>query len=68
MDRDKLKVIVRQLETLVEVLKSEVYSDTSLYYNDEEHVPILALYYNDEEHVPILDYDEIYSDDDGYPD
>jgi len=26
------------------------------------------LYYNDEEHVPILDYDEIYSDDDGYPD
>jgi hypothetical protein len=55
MDRDKLKVIVRQLETLVEVLKSEVYSDTSLYYNDEEH-------------VPILDYDEIYSDDDGYPD
>jgi hypothetical protein len=58
MDKDKLKVIVAQLETLIEVLKSEVYSDTSLYYNTPE--------YND--HTPITDYDEIYSDDNSYPD
>jgi len=55
MDREKLKVIITQMETLLDVLKSEVYSDPSSYYNNEEH-------------IPILDYDEIYDDDDGYPD
>ena len=63
MDREKLKVIVRQLETLVEVLKSEVYSDTSLHYNDEDHIPIID---DDQDHIPIMDYDEVYDEDESY--
>lgn len=56
MDRDKLKLIVRNLELLVDNLKAEVYSDTSAYTNPEVRKR------------PILDYDEIFEDDDGYPD
>jgi len=31
MDRDKLKLVVKDLKSLVNVLESEVYSDTSAY-------------------------------------
>ena len=35
MDRDKLKIIVSDLEMLLSALKAEVYSDTASYrYND----------------------------------
>ena len=57
MDREKLKLIVRNLESLVECLKSEVYSDVDSYKVDyQEIAPHLS------------DYDEIFYDDDGYPD
>ena len=55
MDKEKLKKILYDLEKIVEELKSEVYSDVSLYYYEEKH-------------LPITDYDEIFEDDDGYPD
>jgi hypothetical protein len=53
MDRDKLKLIVRNLELLVDSLKAEIYSDASAYTPKE---PIRK--------KPILDYDEIFEDDD----
>ena len=54
MDKEKLKLLVRNLELLVDSLKAEVYSDTKRYldYKDPTH----------------HDYDEIFDDDDGYPD
>jgi len=51
MDKEKLKLIVRNLESLVECLKSEVYSDVDA-YKYEEIGPA------------ITDYDEIFYDDD----
>ena len=51
MDKEKLKLIVRNLELLVDSLKTEVYSDTQRYLDPSLH-----------------DYDEIFEDDDGYPD
>jgi len=51
MDKEKLKLIVRNLESLVECLKSEVYSDVTS-YKYEEIAP------------HITDYDEIFEDDD----
>jgi len=59
MDREKLKLIVRNLESLVECLKSEVYSDVDSYKASYEEV------------VPyISDYDEVFydGDDDDYDD
>ena len=56
MDKEKLKLIVRNLESLVECLKSEVYSDTESYLEYDKIAPL------------ITDYDEVFSDDDGYPD
>ena len=55
MERDKLKLIVRNLKLLVEALESEVYSDVDAYKQPENI---------------ITDYDEVYDegDDDGYPD
>jgi hypothetical protein len=55
MDKEKVKLIIRNLESLVECLKSEVYSDVDSYKYEE-----IAPY--------ITDYDEIYEDNDGYPD
>ena len=57
MEKDKLKLIVLNLELLVEALKSEVYSDVKAYE-----------YENIASHL--TDYDEVYDegDDDGYPD
>ena len=54
MDRDKLKLIVKNLKLLVDSLESEVYSDVSAYKYKST--------------TPISDYDEIWDDDDGYPD
>jgi hypothetical protein len=55
MDKEKLKLIVRNLESLVECLKSEIYSDIDAYKYED-----IATHLND--------YDEIYDDDDGYAD
>jgi hypothetical protein len=58
MDKEKLKLIVKNLESLVNCLKSEIYSDSdSESYRYEEIIPY------------INDYDEVfYDDDDGYAD
>ena len=58
MNREKLKLIVRNLESLVECLKSEVYSDVDAYKPMEY----------DQIAPHISDYDEVFYDDDGYPD
>jgi len=55
MDKDKLKLIVRNLELLVDNLKAEVYSDVSAYKNRIEA---------EVRKRPILDYDEIFEDSD----
>ena len=56
MDRDKLKVMIKDLKNVVNALESEIYSDTEAYK--------LNLYY--EEIVnKIKDYDEVFEDDDG---
>lgn len=60
MDKEKLKLIVRNLELLVDSLKAEVYSDVSSYTQSEYTQPI-------RNKSGITDYDEIYQDDDGYP-
>ena len=54
-EREKLKLIVRNLELLVDALKAEVYSDVDAYKNSKAF-------------EPPTDYDELYDDDDGYPD
>ena len=55
MDREKLKLIVRNLKLLVDSLESEVYSDVDAYNNCKAF-------------SKITDYDEVFDDDDGYPD
>ena len=56
MDRDKLKVMIKDLKNVVNALESEIYSDT------EAYIP----YLNYEEIVNhITDYDEVFEDDDG---
>jgi hypothetical protein len=50
MDKEKLKLIVRNLESLVDCLKSEIYSDSSS-YKYEEIAPHIA------------DYDEVFYED-----
>ena len=59
MDQEKLKLIVRNLESLVECLKSEIYSDVDSYRQESRY----------EEIAPFIeDYDEVfYDDEDGYP-
>jgi hypothetical protein len=49
MDKDKLKLIVRNLELLVDSLKTELYSDVQAYQFDD-----IA--------PKELDYDEIFED------
>lgn len=60
MDKEKLKLIVRNLELLVDGLKSEVYSDVNV---RSENLAATSQYMGS-----ISDYDEIYDegDDDGY--
>ena len=51
MDKEKLKLIIRNLESLVECLKSEVYSDVDSYKPQYEEI------------APYLDdYDEVFYD------
>ncbi len=50
MDKDRLKLIVRNLELLVDSLKAEIYSDTSSYKEPKV------------KEKTILDYDEIFED------
>ena len=57
MNKDKLKLIVRNLEPLVDSLKTEIYSDTESYLQDNPKVSYLP-----------QEYDELFDDDDGYPD
>jgi hypothetical protein len=59
MDKEKLKLIVQNLESLVDCLKSEVYSDLDSYKPTQEKI-----------NNYITDYDEVFydGDDDGYPD
>ena len=54
--RDKLKLIVRNMELLLDALKAEVYSDVDAYRNSKAF------------ESPPKDYDELYDDDDGYAD
>ena len=58
MNKDKLKLIVQNLKSLVELLESEVYSDADAYLKIEQG----------NINLPIDDYDEVWEDDDGYPD
>jgi len=62
MDKDKLKLIIRNLESLLECLKSEVYSDVNAYKLNKLNYDEIAPH--------ITDYDEVFydGDDDGYPD
>lgn len=55
MNKGKLKLIVQNLKSLVELLESEVYSDADAYLKDQQN-------------LPVDDYDEVWEDDDGYPD
>lgn len=56
MDKERLKLIVRNLEILVDSLKTEIYSDSQSYLRSKK------------ENLPKYDYYEIFEDDDGYPD
>ncbi len=56
MDKERLKLIVRNLKQLVDALESEVHSDVNAYRNSNAFSS------------PPSDYDEAYDDDDGYPD
>lgn len=53
MEKDALKLLVRQLRMLVDALESEVYSDVEAYSKQPEY------------QAPITDYEEVYDDDDG---
>ena len=55
MDKGKLKLILHDLEILVDTLKSEIYSDVDAYTNSKAF-------------VGTKDYDAVHDDDDGYPD
>ena len=52
MDKDALKLLVRQLRMLVDALESEVYSDVEAYSKQPKY------------QAPITDYEEVYDDDD----
>ena len=54
MDRAKLKLMLRNLELLVDDIKAEVYSDVQSYVSPPPTIT--------------QDYDEILEVDDGYPD
>ena len=61
MERDRLKLIVRNLKLLVDALESEVYSDPAAYTDKREN-------FDDPANYSLTDYDEVFNDDDGYPD
>jgi hypothetical protein len=53
MDREKLKLIIKNLESLVECIKSEVYSDVDAYTKDPLYKEVATF---------IEDYDEVFYD------
>jgi len=53
MDKEKLKLITRNLESLVECLKSEIYSDVDSFKMSYENIA-----------PHITDYDEVFYDGD----
>lgn len=55
MDKEKLKLIIKNLESLVECLKSEIYSDADLYKQNLDYQEIA-------QHID--DYDEVFYDED----
>jgi len=63
LKKERLKLIVRNLKSLVDALESEVHSDPTAYTDKRENFDDPASYY-----TPISDYDEIFNDDDGYSD
>ena len=56
MNKGKLKVLLMALKEVVDELESEVYSDIDAYRNSDAFSS------------PETSYDEMYDDDDGYPD
>ena len=52
MDKEKIKMIVRNLRLLVDALETEVYSDENTYRDSQYQ-------------APVVDYDEVFEDDDG---
>ena len=56
MDREKLKIMIKDLKSVVNALECEIYSDKESY--------TLNLNY-DEIVNQITDYDEVFEDDDG---
>ena len=58
LKRERLKLIVRNLKSLLDALESEVYSDVDSYRNSVAFASPPKL----------NDYDEVFDDDDGYPD
>jgi uncharacterized protein VirK/YbjX len=58
MDKEKLKLLISNIEMLLDELKSEVYSDVDAYKPPQYEQ--VSKY--------LTDYDEIFEDDDGYPD
>ncbi len=57
MDREKLKLIVRNMKSLVDALESEVYSNVDAYKAENFDDPIP---------YPLADYDEVFEDDDDW--
>lgn len=55
MDKEKLKLIVRNLKSLVDALESEVYSNVDVYKAEN---------FDDPAPNYIVDYDEVFEDDD----
>jgi hypothetical protein len=53
MDKEKIKLIIKNLESLVECLKSEVYSDVDAYSKDPVYKEVATF---------IEDYDEVFYD------
>lgn len=55
MEKEKLKLIVRNLKSLVDVLESEIYSDPAAYVDKRDNF--------DDGYYPLADYDEVFEDD-----
>ena len=53
MDKEKLKLIIKNLESLVDCLKSEVYSDVDAYTKDPLYKEVATF---------LEDYDEVFYD------
>ena len=55
MDRDKLKLMIRNLELLVDSLKAEIYSDIDAYKRKSDYKEVASY---------LHDYDEVFEDSD----